>query len=384
MNKILRLMLLPAMVLPLVLASCDEDNDSNPTLDLSHVDEGFTLNTPAYAANNTYDLGNSETITLTCESPNYGGVPYAIRYYVQVALSEDFTTYTELSTSYTNASMSVDASELNKAVVALYQEAYPDTDLPETLAIYIRLRAVIDALNDLYDSGENPSETYSNVITLPSVKASADAAEDEGSSTETWYLVGGNIGDGSWGNSGVDDIGVSLYPLAYVSDGIISYTGYFEVGEFKLILTPGSWNDQWGYSDGYVKNDGGSGNISITTAGYYTVTLNYADDELSVEEYTDDVTDYSEIYVTGDFDSWAVATTMTLCTGSTHLWMYDFESDEDTTLKFTCDTSWSYDWGSDTFPSGMGVLWGSNIPVTAGSYILIFNDIDGGYTFVEK
>ena len=66
-------MMLPLMVLPLIFASCDTDDGSNPTLDLSHVSEGFVLNTPAYAESNTYDLSQSEGIWLTCSQPNYGG-----------------------------------------------------------------------------------------------------------------------------------------------------------------------------------------------------------------------------------------------------------------------------------------------------------------------
>ena len=55
MKKIFKFMLLPALVLPLLFTSCDEDRDSNPSLDLSHLAEGFVLNTPALAENNTYD-----------------------------------------------------------------------------------------------------------------------------------------------------------------------------------------------------------------------------------------------------------------------------------------------------------------------------------------
>ena len=78
MKKIFKFMLLPALVLPLLFTSCDEDRDSNPTLDLSHVAEGFVLNTPALAENNTYDLSNAKTLNMTCSQPNYGGIPYAI------------------------------------------------------------------------------------------------------------------------------------------------------------------------------------------------------------------------------------------------------------------------------------------------------------------
>lgn len=61
MKKIFKFMLLPALVLPLLFTSCDEDRDSNPTLDLSHLAEGFVLNTPALAENNTYDFYNAKT-----------------------------------------------------------------------------------------------------------------------------------------------------------------------------------------------------------------------------------------------------------------------------------------------------------------------------------
>ncbi len=65
MKKIFfKLMLLPAMVLPLLFTSCSDDNDSNPTLDLSHVADGFVLNTPAYAENNTYDLASANILDL--------------------------------------------------------------------------------------------------------------------------------------------------------------------------------------------------------------------------------------------------------------------------------------------------------------------------------
>ena len=202
---------------------------------------------------------------------------------------------------------------------------------------------------------------------------------------ETWYLVGGCIGDGTWGNEGVSNVGVSLYPMAYVSEGVISYTGYLTTDGFKLIKTPGSWDDQWGETDGaYVKNDGGSGNISISADGYYTVTLDYFNDVLTVETAESDYTTYDQILITGDFDGWGCTNAMTLCTGSSHLWMYNLSSDSDTTAKFLTYTTWATNWGGDTFPSGTGVSNGSNIPVTAGSYVVIFNDIDGGYTFVAE
>lgn len=126
------------MAAPLLFASCSEDTDSNPTLDLSHVDEGFVLNTPANAENNTYDLANADGLELTCTQPNYGqGVPYVVNYYVQVAIDKNFltdttTTHTELASKYTTAKMVVSASELNNALVEMWQSDHPDESVIAT------------------------------------------------------------------------------------------------------------------------------------------------------------------------------------------------------------------------------------------------------------
>lgn len=181
MKYIKNIMMLTLFVLPFLFASCDKDDDSNPTLDLSHVAEGFVLNVPAYAENNTYDLAMSDGVQLSCTQPNYGdGVPYVVRYFVQVSIDPTFAEgnkdakYTELSTSSTKAKFMANAIELNNALVDLYQEANPDADIPSTMPVYIRLRAIIDG-----SMIENLGETFSNVITLPSVRAEYKAPDVE-------------------------------------------------------------------------------------------------------------------------------------------------------------------------------------------------------------
>lgn len=195
---------------------------------------------------------------------------------------------------------------------------------------------------------------------------------------ETWWLIGGAVGDGTWTSTAVAQ---SIIPMTYVSGTTISYTGYLNAGELKLIKDVGSWDNQWGYTDGaWVKNDGSSGNYTVETAGYYTVTLDYANDVVTVEEYTEDVTEYSAMGVSGGFNSWGF-TEMTANDYFEHIWTYEFTYDEDTELKFLIDSSWSVNWGASDFPTGTGVNNGDNIPVTAGTYTVIFNDITGGYLF---
>ena len=130
-----------------------------------------------------------------------------------------------------------------------------------------------------------------------------------------------------------------------------------------------------------MKNDGGSGNITVPSAGYYTVTLNTATDQLTVVPA--DITPESyAVGVAGTFNGWSYQA-IDLCPGSEHLWRAELTFNEDTGLKFLID-GWSVNWGAGDFPSGMGVQNGADIPVKSGSYIVVFNDITGGYNFIKK
>lgn len=53
-------------------------------------------------------------------------------------------------------------------------------------------------------------------------------------------------------------------------------------------------------------------------------------------------------------------------------------------MKFLVDSSWNPNWGGANFPFGWGVGGGDNIPVEAGDYRVIFNDITGYYHFYSK
>ena len=248
-------MLLPALVLPLLFTSCDDDRDSNPTLDLSHLSEGFVLNTPALAENNTYDLKSAKSLKLTCSQPNYGGIPYVVRYYVQVSIDPKFVsdptaTHTELATSYKTAEMEVNASEVNDAVVALFQAANPDTSVPEEMPIYIRLRAVLEITAD-----SNLGETYSNVITLPSVKAAYEAPDAK--FTDNLFLIGDGI-QTSWESW-------KAIPQVYGLTGNYYGVIYMQAGgEFE-------WGTEINDEAGAGITEGDEHKIKVANAGWYTL-----------------------------------------------------------------------------------------------------------------
>ena len=261
-------MLLPALVLPLLFTSCDEDRDSNPTLDLSHLAEGFVLNTPALAENNTYDLNSAKNLVLTCSQPNYGNAPYAVKYYAQVSIDPAFvndptTTHTELATYAENPSnLEFNASEANNAIVSLFQAANPDTSVPEEMPIYVRLHGVISGTLN-----QTLGETYSNVITLPSVKATYEAPDAK--FTDNLFLIGSSIQTPweSWkAIPKVEGLDGNYYGIIYVPAG----------GEFKWGTEN---NDDRGYNRIKEINDEANAGISegeehrikVANAGWYTL-----------------------------------------------------------------------------------------------------------------
>lgn len=271
------------MVLPLLFASCEKDDGSNPTLNLGHASDGFVLNVPANAANNTYDLASGEGVMLTCSQPNYGGVPYITRYHVQVAINEAFktdstTAHKELAkTSYTSAQMLVSASELNDSIVKLFQEAYPDSTYPATSRpVYLRLRAVVD--------GINAGLSYSNVITIPNIKATyVEAKEDMPANL---FVKGTSILDGtSW----------KAVPQVY------GVSGEF----FTVVYIPDNGSFVWGPSNsdarGYSRlkeitdnanatvSEAEDGGVKFGKAGWYTLhfigTLNGTKNQYTLTVY---------------------------------------------------------------------------------------------------
>jgi len=170
----------------------------------------------------------------------------------------------------------------------------------------------------------------------------------------------------------------------------MSYVGYFPAGQgFKLIHNPGSWDEQWGMTGGVlVKNDGGSGNIEVPEDGYYEITYDMEMDNLTITKYAGTVGVYSSISMPGGYQNWNVANSY--MTGmntvvENHDWlMSGYTYPTDTSLKFAADGSWATNWGSETFPVGVGVQNGPNVPVVAGTYDVIFNDILGRYYFIAK
>lgn len=376
----------------LVFTACEDDRDSNPTLVQP---TSFTLNNPV---NTLVNLAASTGIPFAWSQPDFGGWPAACEYQLEVSPTNEWTVstadadadttgtvvanYATIKTVYASCSGNMLTEELNKALnkIAKWEEG----NVPEKQTVYVRCSAVT----------AGAQKVYSNVVSLDVNPYYVDVSTEVSDEIQLWYLIGACIGDGSWSIGG--DVGVAMIPMypVYKDDGSvvpgeIQYVGYFPADQgFKLIQVPGSWDAQWGQGDaGYVKNDGGSGDIKLPADGYYMIHLNTATDELTIEPYVLAVGVYNQIAMPGNYQGWDTGSDLmnpmsTLDNVENHDWYLKSVTYEETTLKFAADNSWDVNWGGKGFPHGLGTQGGPDIAVPAGTYNVYFNDILGTYNFV--
>ena len=382
------------LCMALVFTACEDDRDSNPTLVKP---TGFKLNNPV---NTLVDLAVSEGIPLAWSQPDFGGWPAACEYQLEVSPYADkwerttddaaadttgatIADYAVLKAVYAACNGVMDAEDLNKALNRIFM--WEEGNVPEKQTVYVRCRAITAGLDE---------PIYSNVVSLDVNPYYVDLSSEVSTEVEIWYLVGAGIGSADWNNDAAAVGSGGLVPMYPVFDtdgsvipGEIQYVGYFTADmQFKLIKNPGSWDDQWGMGDGaYVKNDGGSGNLTVPGEGYYMIHLNTATDVLTIEPYEGAVGVYTMIGMPGDYQGWDTGANLMNGMSTSvenHDWYLKGVTYEATVLKFAADNAWDVNWGAEGFPYGQGVQNGANIPIAAGTYDVYFNDILGTYNFV--
>ena len=152
----------PLLVGAFLMVACETDRDDNPTIDLSKKQEAITLNIPIFA-NSTYDLANTDSVTLTCTAPNYG-FPATTTYVVQLSIDEDMSNPSELTTTYYLNRMVVPGREIAMATTKqmINKKGLKQEDFPVETAAYLRIRAFIE--------GTPETETLSNIVKLNKIK----------------------------------------------------------------------------------------------------------------------------------------------------------------------------------------------------------------------
>ena len=403
-----------------LFASCSDDNDSNPTL-IQPTE--FALNTPAYA-NATVDLEQSTGLDLTWSQPKYtdDNAPIGVTYEVQVSPTNSFTVSTDeaaadesgekvadygvLSHTTQLCNTSASAEEIDKALVKILK--WTDGNVPATQEVYVRVNAFIqEGVSRL-----NPIASNSVKLTvIPYYIELKDAVPT------MWYLVGNMFG-AKWAGDKI--IGTDVLPMFlkpnYSYDkktgaGEIEYTNYFLTGDYNdkaecadagFKILPASFN--WDYSmnaDGgkagtiVYRGDTGSdgGHIVAKTAGYYTITLNTADNTATMVEYTGEVKDYGTIQIATSLDDFASDTPMLPYNTEgveNHAWYYVMEvpAGQTVSFKFKIAGSWDTNWGYGAADGAINMYGkceanGHNIGLAEGKYCISFNDITGSFSIVK-
>ncbi len=228
-----------------------------------------------------------------------------------------------------------------------------------------------------------------------------------------WYVLGNCIGKGTWYNrkSGLGGDGkfvslVAMYPNPENLEQLV-YGAYLpKGGEFRILVMPYSdypcisgGSENGGQSYYTEKPAEGLPNIVIENEGYYKIVVNIADKTNPTVKFTKlGPADYvaAQMAMPGSYQnpSWDVTGNLmtkvtTAASGENHDWFADVTFGDDASseggVKFASDGNWANpNWGGPMFPLGTASKGGPNIPYTAGTYRVIFNDLLGIYYFFDK
>ena len=384
--------------------SCEDTKD--PIINSAAINGSlsFKLNQPQYSnyvlevANSTKDLDS-----LTCVQPDYGFTA-AVTYSTQVCGDANFAagTFQTLPTTVNGEKVGVNTKELNKALIAFNGGAFAEPLTFKT--VYVRLKAYIsDASYSTTKDSLIVKPLYSNAISLK-IKPYIEPLDYYYNLTlRPWYIVG--LG-GKWDNS-VAGLGSSLIPLNVVDgksydpgtgDGTFAATVYIKSSDsFKLIRDVTAWSPSWAMTGGVLKYNGAD-NITVSTNGWYTITLNSIDNKLTIVATTAPKNSYASIGLVGAFNNWPATGGDVVLTANTnaggHVWYTAYTFTADSQCKLRANGTWTVNWGTPGTVdgnkiysnAGIGVIGGGgkNMLETAGTYTIIFNDIDGGYYFIKK
>jgi hypothetical protein len=196
------------------------------------------------------------------------------------------------------------------------------------------------------------------------------------------YLIGDATSAG-WTNTTTN---TNFLPLQKSSiAGVYSYTGYFAQGEFKMIAKRGEWNVQYGMgSPGVLSTSAASGNIPVTTSGYYKLTINTTALTYALTSVSPPSTTYTSISMIGTASgNWTTDVDLQKTAFDAHIWVKKDAALNAGEFKFRANHDWPVSWGIAQEFFGIAALGGANIPLTtAFHYDVYFNDITGEYAVI--
>jgi hypothetical protein len=349
-------------VAAILVASC-ADEEAGPVLPASSefvapALKNATTNTPIVF---TPEISADKFETFEWEKADYG-IQVSTNYILQIDNNEDFSSPISLANTSTN-SVDVSVDDFNDAMLAMGLRTVEST-------VFLRVASVIEGFATDPDKGHDNAPLISGTI---SRTATPFRISDCGNFC-TMAVIGSAVG--GW------EIDTDMKLVDADDKFTWGVTLYLSQGEIKFRA-----NDQWTattnwgattFPEGTATLDLQS-NIPIATAGYYRIQFNdltgeYSFTELSTPEYT-------TVGIVGSATpgGWDSDTNLTKDPNNPHIWTgtVTFTTGE---AKFRAEDAWTKNWGGSSFPTGVGVQDGGNIPVNAGTYSVRFNDATGEYS----
>lgn len=347
------------------LASCEDEQD----LMLVSPEGSFEIVSPESGSSVllTAETVNNIALTVTWQDMDYT-TPTEVNYVVQIAADAEFTAPVDAS-STTTTTATLTGSALNTIAINAGIEAGAQGIL------YVRVKSSVGT--------QGAMEMFSNVITVAVTPFQAFTP------LKDLFLVGSAAPTG-WDNGAATNM-YALYRDP-ANEDVFYYTGYFAAGEFKMVEVKGQWAPQYGSDNAGnilprpTESEPDPSAFTVATAGYYSLMVDLSNntytfapfDAASAPVYT-----AMGIIGTSTPGQWDNDTDMAQTASNPHIWYITGQELTDGELKFREGDAWTNSWGNTTPISGQGHNANDgNVPVTAGTYDIWFNDLDGRYILI--
>ena len=320
---------------------------------------------------------NNISERLVWNAPDFDA-PTTVTYVVEFSINSDFSTIDMSSGDTSNNHLGVKVSSMLEFAETLGLDDDPSTTFsdgsPNNIGmVYARVTAYAGTSS----SGANQSSTVSktasmNIEVLENVGACTDAT------LSNWGLVGSAVN--GWGGTNRGFAAGNDVPfLSNGQDGMFRAVATLYDGEFK-IREDNAWGLNYGDNgaDGTLEQNGA--NITIS-AGHYVI-------DFDAVNFTITITPAGTVWgVVGSatLNGWGAAEDVKLVPDPCNDGVYIIKDVvlTDGEIKFRQDDAWGVNLG-DNGADGTTEANGANIAVSAGTYDMTLDTVNGTYTLTKK
>jgi hypothetical protein len=320
---------------------------------------------------------NNISERLVWNAPDFDA-PTTVTYVVEFSINSDFSTIDMSSGDTSNNHLGVKVSSMLEFAETLGLDDDPSTTFSDgspnnTGMVYARVTAYAGTSS----SGANQSSTVSktasmNIEVLENVGACTDAT------LSNWGLVGSAVN--GWGGTNRGFAAGNDVPfLSNGQDGMFRAVATLYDGEFK-IREDNAWGLNYGDdgADGTLEQNGA--NIAIS-AGHYVI-------DFDAVNFTITITPAGTVWgVVGSatLNGWGAAEDVKLVPDPCNDGVYIIKDVvlTDGEIKFRQDDAWGVNLG-DNGADGTTEANGANIAVSAGTYDMTLDTVNGTYTLTKK